>query len=122
MQSGAPVNSLRSDKPCAPLNNISLPLRFSADSSKVTSPGHPLFPESILKLSAPLPAHSQTEMLLTKQTENAATARLVDFRYEKSSGRALLTEAYKFINFHFEKIRKQPHFKKNSAGMEDGGG
>ncbi len=42
MQSGAPGNSLCSDNPCAPLNNISPPSRFSADSSKVTSPGCPL--------------------------------------------------------------------------------
>ena len=68
-------------------------LRFSADSSKVTSPGCPLSPESILKPSAPLPAHSRTEVLLPKQAENAEVARLVGFRYEKSSGRALLLEA-----------------------------
>ena len=44
--------------------------------------------------------------------------RAIDF--EKPPGRATLTEAYKFINFRFDKIRKQPHFEKNSAGMEDG--
>ena len=93
MQSGAPVNSLRSDKPCAPLNNISLPLRFSADSSKVTSPGGPLSPESILKLSAPLPAHFQTEVLLPKWAENAVMARHEGFPLRKSSGRALLLKA-----------------------------
>ena len=32
-------------------------------------------------------------MLLPKQAENAEVARLVGFRYEKSSGRALLLEA-----------------------------
>ena len=49
-------------------------------------------------------------------------ARLVGFRYENPSGRATLTEAYKFINFRLEKPGKQPYFDKDSAGMEDGEG
>ena len=36
------------------------------DSSKVTSPGRPLSPESVLKPSAPLPAHFKSEMSLPK--------------------------------------------------------
>ena len=50
-------------------------------------------PESVLQPSAPLPAHSQTEVLLTKQAENAEVARLRTFRLQKPSGRALLLEA-----------------------------
>ena len=47
-------------------------------------------------------------------------ARLVGFRYEKPSGRALLFGSYIFINFRLEKLRKQPYFEKNSAGMAKG--
>ena len=49
-------------------------------------------------------------------------AQLVGFRYENPSGCATLTEAYKFINFRLEKLRKQPHFEKDSARMKDGDG
>ena len=51
------------------------------------------FPESVLQPSAPLPAHSQTEVLLPKWAENAVMARLEGFSLRKSSGRALLLEA-----------------------------
>ena len=49
-------------------------------------------------------------------------ARLEGFRLRKPSGRATLTEAYKFINLRLQKIRKQPYFDKDSAGMVDGEG
>ena len=49
-------------------------------------------------------------------------ARLEGFRLRKPSGRATLTEAYKFINFRLKKTRKQPYFDKDSAGMVDGEG
>ena len=108
-QSGASVNSLRSDKPCAPLNNISLPLRFSADSSKVTSPGCPLSPESILKPSAPLPALYKREVLLPKQADKRSKwrgLRAIDF--EKPSGRALLLEAIYALTSVLEKTENSP--------------
>ena len=43
-------------------------------------------------------------------------ARLEGFRLRKPSGRATLTEAYKFINLRLQKIRKQPHFEKILQG------
>ena len=49
-------------------------------------------------------------------------ARIEGFRLRKPSGRATLTEAYKFINFRLKKNRKQPYFDKDSAGMVDGEG
>ena len=116
MQSGAPVNSLRSDKPCAPLNNISLPLRFSADSSKVTSPGCPLSPESILQPSAPLPVHSLTEVLLPKWAENAVMARLEGFPLRKSSSRALLLEAIYSLTSALKSSENSPISRKILRG------
>ena len=41
---------------------------------------------------------------------------------ENPSGRALLLAALIFINLCLEKLRKQPYFDKDSAGMEDGEG
>ena len=46
------------------------------------------FPESVLQPSAPLPAHSLTEVLLPKWAENAVMAWLRAFRLQKPSGRA----------------------------------
>ena len=107
MQSGAPVNSLRSDKPCAPLNNISLPLRFSADSSKVISPGVS-FPRKCTSTVRSASCAFQTEVLPTKQAENAEVARLRTFRLQKPSGRALLLEAIYSLTSVLKKLENSP--------------
>ena len=75
-------------------------------------------PESVLQPSAPLPVPSQTEVLLTKQAENVEVARLVGYWLRKAFRPRLTSGSYIFINFRHVKPRKQPHFKKNSAGME----
>ena len=49
-------------------------------------------------------------------------ARLEDYRLRKVFRPRLTSGSYIFINFRLEKLRKQPHFEKNSAGMEDGEG
>ena len=49
-------------------------------------------------------------------------ARLEDYRLRKVFRPRLTSGSYIFINFRLEKLRKQPYFEKNSAGMEDGEG
>ena len=62
-------------------------------------------------------------MLLTKQAENAEMARLENYRFSKILPAAPVScSSYIVINFCLEKLRKEPHFEKNSAGMEDGEG
>ena len=61
-------------------------------------------------------------MLLTKQAENAEVARLRTFRLTEAFRPRLTSESYIVTNFRLEKLRKQPYFEKNSAGMEDGEG
>ena len=109
--------------PARRLTTSLCPLRFSADSSKVTSPGCPLSPESILKPSAPLPAHSLTEVLLPKWAENAVMARLESYRLRKSFRPRLLslTAIYSLTSV-LKNLENSPISKKISAGMEDGDG
>ena len=52
--------------------------------------------------------------------KNIEVARLEDYRHRKSVRPRLTFGSYIFINFCLEKLRKQPHFDKDSAGMEDG--
>ena len=61
-------------------------------------------------------------MVLTKQAENAEVAQLEDYRLRKDFRPRLTSGSYIFINFRLEKLRKQPYFYKDSAGMEDGEG
>ena len=49
-------------------------------------------------------------------------ARLEGYRLRKSFRPRLTSESYIFTDLRFEKLRKQPYFEKNSAGMEDGEG
>ena len=49
-------------------------------------------------------------------------ARLEGYRLRNAFRPRLTFESYIFINFRLEKLRKQPYFEKNSAGMEDGEG
>ena len=49
-------------------------------------------------------------------------ARLEDYRLRKVFRPRLTSGSYIFINFRLEKLRKQPYFDKDSAGMEDGEG
>ena len=56
------------------------------------------------------------------RAENAVMARLEDYQDQKSFRPRLTFESYIFIKFRLEKTRKQPHFEKISAGMEDGEG
>ena len=108
MQSGAPVNSLRSNKPCAPLNNISLPLRFSADSSKVISPGC-LLPQKVYS-NRPLRFLGCTKGKCYRLNRliNVEVARLGDFPLRKSSGRALLLEATYSLTSVLKKLENSP--------------
>ena len=61
-------------------------------------------------------------MVLTKQAENAEVAQLEDYRLRKDFRPRLTSESYIFTDFRLEKLRKQPYFDKDSAGMEDGDG
>ena len=53
---------------------------------------------------------------------NVEVARLVGHRLRKPFRPRLTSGSYIFINFCLEKLRKQPYFDKDSAGMEDGEG
>ena len=53
---------------------------------------------------------------------NVEVARHEGYRHRKSVRPRLTSGSYIFINFCLVKLRKQPHFEKNSAGMEDGEG
>ena len=80
----------------SPAHRLTTPLRLLRSSDRFLQSHISLlspFPESILKPSAPLPAHSQPEMLLTKWGKNVKLARLEGFPLRKPSGRALLLEA-----------------------------
>ena len=61
-------------------------------------------------------------MLLTKQAENAVMARLEGYRIRKPFRPRPTFGSYIFTDFRLEKLRKQPHLEKISAGMEDGEG
>ena len=61
-------------------------------------------------------------MLLTKQAENAAIARLEGLSITEAFWPRLTSGSYIFTDFRLEKLRKQPYFYKDSAGMEDGEG
>ena len=50
------------------------------------------------------------------------TARLKGCLLRKAFLPRHTSGSYIFIDFRLEKLRKQPHFKKDSAGMEDGEG
>ena len=102
--------------PARRLTTSLCPLRFSADSSKVTSPGCPLSPESILQPSAPLPAYSQTEVLLTKQADKRRSGAALGLSDMKPFQPRLTSGSYIFINFRLKKTRKQPHFEKILRG------
>ena len=113
------------DAQTIPARRLTTPLRLLRSSGRFLqshisrlSPS----PESVLQPSAPLPAHSLTEVLLPKWAENAVMARLEDYRFRKASRPRFTSGSYIFINFRLVKSRKQPYFKKNSAGMEDGEG
>ena len=80
----------------SPARRLTTPLRLLRSSDRFLqshisrlSPS----PESVLQPSAPLPAHSQTEMLLTKQAENAVMARLEGYRHRKAFRPRLLPSA-----------------------------
>ena len=49
-------------------------------------------------------------------------ARLEDYRLRKAFRPRLISGSYIFINFRLGKTRKQTHFEKISAGMEDSEG
>ena len=49
-------------------------------------------------------------------------ARLEGYRLRKAFRPRLTSGSYIFITFCLEKLRKQPYFYKDSAGMEDGEG
>ena len=49
-------------------------------------------------------------------------ARLEDYRLRKVFRPRLTSGSYIFTDFRLEKLRKQPYFDKDSAGMEDGEG
>ena len=49
-------------------------------------------------------------------------ARLEGYRLRNAFRPRLTSESYIVINFRLEKLKKQPHFDKDSAGMEDGEG
>ena len=109
----------------SPARRLTTPLRLLRSSDRFLQSHISLLSsssESVLQSSAPLPAHSQTEVLLPKWAENAVMARLEGYRLRKSFRPRLAFGSYIFINFRLEKSRKQPHFNKNSAGMEDGEG
>ena len=53
---------------------------------------------------------------------NVEVARLEDYRLRNVFRLRLTSGSYIFINFRLEKLRKQPYFYKDSAGMEDGEG
>ena len=55
-------------------------------------------------------------MLLTKQAENAEVARLVGFRYEKPSSRALLLEAIYSLTSALKKPENSPISRKILRG------
>ena len=49
-------------------------------------------------------------------------ARLGQLSIAKILPPRLTSGSYIFINFRLKKLENSPHFKKNSAGMEDGEG
>ena len=61
-------------------------------------------------------------MLLTKQAENSVNGAAFGLSIVKDFRPRLTSGSYIFINFRLEKLRKQPYFYKDSAGMEDGEG
>ncbi len=120
MQSGAPGNSLRSDNPCAPLNNISPPSRFSADSSKVTSPGCPL-PQKVCS-NHPLRflRISKRKCYCPKQAEMHNWRGLEAFLCESLPAAPVSCGSYIFTDFRPEKAQKTAPFREKFCG--DGGG
>ena len=111
---------LRSNNPCAPLNNTSSPSKiFRQIPPKAHVPPVPSS-ESVIKTSAPLPTLFKREMLLSKWNENVKKwCGLWAIGFETLSVRAAVFDSYIFINFRLEKTENSPTSKKNSAGMED---
>ena len=110
------------DAQTIPARRLTTPLRLLRSSDRFLqshisrlSPS----PESVLQPSAPLPAHFQTEVLLTKQTENAEVARLRAFRLQKPSVRALLLEAIYSLASCPKLLENSSYFESLSAGVED---
>ena len=96
-----------------------VPFRIPPKSHLPASPS----PESILKPSAPLPAHSLTEVLLPKWAENAVMARLESYRLRKAFRPRLLSlTAIYLLTSVLKNLENSPISKKISAGMEDGDG
>ncbi len=98
------------------------PSRFSADSSKVTSPGCPLpqkvYSSRLLRFLR-IPRRKCHCPKQSCKVQFGAACRLSIakvFWPRRTSG------SYIFTGFRLENPRKQPYFEKNSAGMEDGDG
>ena len=98
-----------------PAHRLTTPLRLLRSSGRFLqshisrlSP----FPESVLQPSAPLPAHSQTEVLLPKWAENAVMARLEGFQIRKAFRPRLTSGSYIFTGSLSETSGKQQLFRK----------
>ena len=76
----------------------------------------------MLQPSAPLPGLHKQDVLLPKQADKHRNGAAEDLSTTEAFRPRLTSESYIFINFYLEKLRKQPYFDKNSAGMEDGEG
>ena len=78
----------------SPARRLTTPLRLLRSSDRFLQ-SHisrlPPSPESVLQPSAPLPAHSLTEVLLPKWAENAVMARLESYRLRKAFRPRLLS-------------------------------
>ena len=77
-----------------PAHRLTTPLRLLRSSDRFLQSHISLLspsPESVLQPSAPLPAHSLTEVLLPKWAENAVMARLESYRLRKSFRPRLLS-------------------------------
>ena len=76
----------------------------------------------MLQPSAPLPGVYKRELLLPKWAGKYRSGAAEDLSTIEAFRPRLTSESYIFINFRLEKLRKQPYFDKDSAGMEDGEG
>ena len=69
----------------------------------------------------PLPKLYKREMLLSKQADKRRSGVARGLSTSKSLPAApAVSGSYIFTDFRLEKLRKQPYFDKDSAGMKDG--
>ena len=109
----------------SPARRLTTPLRhlrFSADSSKVISPGC-LLPQKVYS-NRPLRFLGCTKGKCYRLNRliNVEVARLGDFPLRKSSGRALLLEAIYSLTSVLKSLENSPISTKILQGMEDGDG